>query len=128
MGQFEFFMTFYGLLLGLAVAELLLGFGNVLRARRQPNWGLAHPPRRGSWCSFRSSSPSLTLGRNLQRVSIDFSGVTIPSLIGVSFFAAAILAVPRDADEWPDLDTYFMGRRRFVLGAIIVTIVLNMLA
>ena len=43
MNQFEFFMGFYGLLLGLSVAELLLGFGNLVRAPNQPRWGVLTP-------------------------------------------------------------------------------------
>ena len=40
MAQFEFFFAFYGLLLGLAVAELLQGVGSVMRARRIRSSGL----------------------------------------------------------------------------------------
>ena len=39
MSQFEFFMTFYSLLLGLGVAELMLGFANILRAKVRPRRG-----------------------------------------------------------------------------------------
>jgi len=35
MSQFEFFMAFYSLLIGLGVAELLLGFVNLLRHRNR---------------------------------------------------------------------------------------------
>ena len=43
MSQFEFFMTFYGLLLGLAVAELFSGFARVLQERTPPRVGLMLP-------------------------------------------------------------------------------------
>ncbi|WP_431469417.1 hypothetical protein [Sphingosinithalassobacter sp. LHW66-3] len=43
MSQFEFFMTFYGLLLGLAVAELMAGFANLIGAKARPRLGLFTP-------------------------------------------------------------------------------------
>lgn len=43
MTQFEFFMTFYGLLLGLAVAELFGGFASILRERAPPRLGVILP-------------------------------------------------------------------------------------
>lgn len=36
MTQFEFFMTFYGLLLGLGTAELFGGFASILHERNPP--------------------------------------------------------------------------------------------
>ena len=53
MSQFEFFMTFYGLLLGLAVAELLMGSA-VCCARAASHYGACS--RR--WSGLSSSSTS----------------------------------------------------------------------
>lgn len=39
MDQFEFFMTLYGLLLGLAVAELFGGLARVVQERTRPRVG-----------------------------------------------------------------------------------------
>ena len=43
MTQFEFFWAFYGLLLGLAVAELLSGFASLLRESAPPRLGVVTP-------------------------------------------------------------------------------------
>ena len=43
MTQFEFFMTFYGLLLGLSVAELFSGFARIIQDRTPPRVGIILP-------------------------------------------------------------------------------------
>lgn len=118
MNQFEFFMAFYSLLLGLAVAELLLGFGNLVRAARQPRWGVL-TPLLGLAIFVQLIASFADAWMKLKGVSIDFAGITAPSMIGVSFFAAAILVTPRDAGEWPSLDDYYFARGRWAVAALI---------
>ena len=43
MSQFEFFMSFYGLLLGLGVAQLLSGLANLIREKSSPKLGVLTP-------------------------------------------------------------------------------------
>lgn len=119
MSQFEFFMSFYSLLLGLAVAELMTGFGNLIRGHRQPAWGVLTPLL--GIDLFISIIISFTdAWEKLQHVSLGFSGVAAPSLIGVSFFVASILATPRQVESWPSLDDYYRARGRLAIGALIV--------
>lgn len=118
MTQFEFFMTFYSLLLGLAVAELLLGFGGLLRARSQPRWGLL-TPLLGIILFIHIMSSFSDAWVKLQGVNIDLVSFGPPALIGVAYFVGAILCVPRDIEDWPSLDEYFHARKRFTLGALL---------
>src|SRR6185437_9546732 len=61
----------------------------------------------------------------LQRVTIGFSGITVPSLIGVSFFVAAVLVTPKQVESWPSLDVYYRARGRLAVGALIVVSALS---
>ncbi|CAN5169470.1 hypothetical protein BH10PSE1_BH10PSE1_18260 [soil metagenome] len=124
MTQFEFFMTFYSLLLGLAVAELLLGFGCLLRARSQPRWGL-FTPLLGVILFIHIMASFSDAWVKLQGVNIDLVSFGPPALIGVAYFVGAILCVPRDIDDWPSLDEYFHARKRFTLGALLSADVLT---
>ncbi len=126
MGQFEFFMGFYGLLLGLSVAELLLGFGNLVRGARQPRWGLI-TPLLGLAIFVQLIASFADAWMKLQNVTIDFGGVTAPALIGVSFFVAALMVTPRDADDWPSLDDYYFKRGRWAVAAVLAVNVLTIL-
>ena len=118
MSQFEFFMSFYSLLLGLAVAELMSGFGNLIRAHRQPEWGLLTPLL--GIDLFVSIIISFTdAWEKLQHVTLGFSGIAVPSLIGVSFFVASVLVTPRQVESWPSLDIYYRARGRLAVVALI---------
>lgn len=124
MSQFEFFMAFYGLLLGLGMAELMSGFGNLLRAKAQPRWGILTPLL--GLCIFINVIAAFAdAWRGMRDVTIDFRGITVPSFIGVALFTSALMAVPRDIEEWPALDDYFMARRRFTVGGLLVPMLLS---
>lgn len=111
-------MTFYSLLLGLAVAELLMGFGNLLRARIQPKWGML-TPLLGLLFFLQIMTTFADAWMKLQDVDIDLRGIAVPALIGVAYFTGALLCAPRDIEDWPSLDDYFHARKRFTLGALL---------
>ena len=119
-------MSFYSLLLGLAVAELMSGFGNLIRAHRQPEWGLLTPLL--GIDLFVSIIISFTdAWEKLQRVTLGFSGIAVPSLIGVSFFVASVLVTPRQVENWPSLDVYYRGRGRLAVASLIVVNLLTII-
>jgi hypothetical protein len=118
MSQFEFFMTFYGLLLGLAVAELLLGFANLLRHRGRPKLGLL-TPMLGVFVFLQLMATFIDAWTRLQGVSITMEGLALPTTIGVLMFFVSVIIVPRDPAEWSNLDEYFYANRRWALGLMI---------
>lgn len=118
MSQFEFFMTFYGLLLGLAVAELLLGFANLLRHRERPKLGLL-TPLLGVLVFLQLMTTFIDAWSDLQRVSIAMESLALPTAIGVVLFFLSVIVVPRDPPEWADLDEYFRANRRWAIGLLI---------
>jgi hypothetical protein len=118
MSQFEFFMTFYSLLLGLAVAELLLGFANLLRHRARPKLGLL-TPLLGLLVFLQLMATFIDAWSRLQGVSITMEGLALPTAIGVVLFFVSVIVVPRDPAEWTDLDEYFRANRRWAVGLVI---------
>jgi hypothetical protein len=118
MDPFEFFMTFYGLLLGLAVAELLLGFANLLRQRVRPKLGLL-TPLLGAFVFLQLMATFIDAWTRLQGVSIAMEALALPTAIGVMLFFVSVIVVPRDLAEWTDLDEYFRANRRWALGLVI---------
>lgn len=118
MSQFEFFMTFYSLLLGLSVAELLLGFANLLRNRARPKLGLL-TPLLGMFVFLQLMATFIDAWTRLQHVSMSMDGLALPTGIGVLLFFVSVIVVPRDAGEWSDLDRYFRANRRWTVGLVI---------
>src|SRR5688572_26793491 len=129
MSQFEFFMTFYGLLLGLAVAELLLGFANLLREPVRPKLGLL-TPLMGAQFLVQIMTTFFDAFTKLQGVGIDFAGLALPTLIGLLFFFGAVIVVPRRAEDWASLDDYFFRQRRLtvtvLIGATVATMAIEL--
>jgi uncharacterized membrane protein len=125
MSNFELFMSFFGLLLGLAVAELMSGFANLARAKDRPKIGLITPIL-GLLIFLSIMTSLLDAFRKLQDVPISLIGFALPTLIGIAYFVAAIAAVPRDQGSWESLDDYFFERRTWTVGMLLAAAVLTL--
>jgi hypothetical protein len=105
MSGFEYLFTFYGLLLGLAVANVATGFADMWRGRADTKVGWATPllglfimlGAAQQWVSFWGGRDSLTMGPWELLISI---GVAFPYI----FVSQGMF--PRDQDRWPSLDDY----------------------
>lgn len=125
MGRFEFFMGFYGLLLGIGLAELLLGYGKLIRARTRPKIGLLTPTL-GALVFLQIIASVIDSWLRLQNLRIDFIDMAIPTLIGIAYFLVAVTVVPDDHAEWPDLDAYFFARRNWTLAPMLAIFILTL--
>lgn len=117
MSGFEYLFTFYGLLLGLAIANVTTGFADMWRAREEirPGWttpllGLfillaaAH-----QWVSFWSGRNDINMEPWNLMISI---GVALPYV----FVSRGMF--PRQQDRWSSLEDYYIAHRRVLLAAI----------
>ncbi|MGV9010730.1 hypothetical protein [Brevundimonas sp.] len=122
MSAFEFFFSFYGLLLGLSVAELVGGFARVLHERHRVRFGWLTPLLalfvaidlvtfwNQAWVFFRGApfNPALLL---------------VGLVIAATFYIAASVTFPRVSAEGVetriDLDDHFWVHRRLVFGCVL---------
>lgn len=122
MSAFEFFFSFYGLLLGLSVAELVGGFARLLHERHRVRFGWLTPLLalfvavdlatfwNQAWRFFRGApfNPALLL---------------IGLVIAATFYVAASVTFPRVTAEGVetriDLDDHFWAHRRVVFGCVL---------
>lgn len=119
MSNFEFVFSLFGLLLGLALAEVLSGLGNALEARRKVRIGWL-TPLLGlvvalDLTSFWTISWSVRDAIPASYLSILFGFV----LTGIYYLVARIV-FPRDPAEWPDYDLYYFAHKRVVLGGVLL--------
>ena len=124
MERFEFFFTIYSLLLGLALAELMLGYANLLRSPKRPAWGWLTPVL-GVLIFLLIITSFLDAWLKLQQIQLNLVGLLTPTLVGVSYFVAAVMAVPRSATDWDSLDDYFHDRKKWILGLLAAQLVLT---
>ena len=114
MSAFEFFFSFYGLILGLSVAELLGGFARTLNRNPRPRFGLLTPLLVvfaaldvttfwfQAWIIFRPAPFNLAL-------------LMLGLVIAGLFYISATLVFPRDEDQVENLDAHFWRNKRTIL-------------
>ncbi|WGM31292.1 hypothetical protein [Brevundimonas sp. NIBR11] len=122
MSAFEFFFSFYGLLLGLSVAELVGGFSRVLHERQRVRFGWRTPLLAlfvamdvatfwsQAWTIFRGAPFNLAL-------------LFIGLVVAATFYVAASVTFPRvtaeGVDERIDLNDHFWAHRRLIFSCIL---------
>jgi hypothetical protein len=124
MTAFEFAFTLFGLVLGLAMAEVLAGFVRVLKARTAA-------PEQSATIRIGWLTPAIGLLVTLDLVSTWMVAWTAREAIPISFltlilgtaatalyFVAASLVWPDDPERWPDLDAWFERHKGQIGGAI----------
>jgi hypothetical protein len=118
MDRFSFFFAFYGLILGLAVTELLTGFGNVVRGGVLRKLG-AQTALLGLFALLVICATWIDAWRTLRNVALDFRGLWAPILIAILYYLSATIIFPRNPAEWPSLDDYYVQQKRFVVGLML---------
>lgn len=117
MSAFELVFALFGLLLGLAIAEVLGGFARALKLKRG-----ARPVRIG-WLTpllglvailDLTSFWILAYGARDQLGADYLTLIAVLAIVGV-YYLAACLIFPDDPDEWPDFDDHYDRHNRFVI-------------
>jgi hypothetical protein len=116
--EFEFFFAFYGLILGLAVAELLNGVAGVVRARRVRKVGL-RTVLMAVFTLMALMATWLDAWRSLREVRLAFSDLALPFGIGGLYYLAAVVIFPKDVEAWETLDAYYDERKRYVAALLL---------
>ena len=121
MSPFELVFAVYGLLLGLAIAEVLGGFSRAIKLKRGTR------PVRIGWLT-----PLLGLLVMLDLMSFwmvawdarEQIGANYLTLVGVLamvgvYYLAATLIFPDTPEEWPDFDDWYDKQNRLVIGGLL---------
>lgn len=122
VSAFEFFFSFYGLLLGLSVAELVGGFARVLHEKQRIRFGWLTP--------MLALFVAIDIATFWNQAWVIFRGapfntfvLLISLAIAATFYVAASVTFPRvstkGVGERLDLDDHFWSHRRLVFGCIL---------
>lgn len=121
MSPFEFFFSFYGLLLAFSVAVIATGAVKALKL----------PPKEGIGKLTPLLAVFLLLDiatfwqwawDGLRSVQFSYGLLVVGLVIALTYFAAASFVFPEDAEKkWKSLDDHYDARKRFVLGGVIVS-------
>lgn len=116
MSPFEFFFSFYGLILGLSVVEIVNGFAKSLRARKRIRLGYCTPLLALFVLLDLIQFWSDTWTRH-QDIQVNAAVLTVALAIAATYYLAASLVFPERFEEWETVDDYFDAHKRPVFVA-----------
>jgi len=119
MSAFEFIFSFFGLLLGLALAEGLSGLSRALKASHKVRIGWATIAL-GVFVSCDVVSFWMYGWALRELLPLNWAVMFGGFLVTAVYYVAASLIFPDDPGEWGDLDLYFDRHRRKVLAAVLL--------
>jgi hypothetical protein len=114
LDRFAFFFGFYGLILGLAVTELLNGLGALARTGELRRLG-AQTALLSLFLLLVICATWIDAWVSLRTVRLEFADLWAPILIAILYYLAATVTFPRNPADWTQLDDYYAQRKRFVV-------------
>lgn len=119
MSGFEYLFTFYGLLLGMAIANVATGFADMWRSREDIATGWTTPllglfvllAAAHQWVSFWGGREDITMGPWNLAISM---GVALPYI----FVSRGMF--PRQQDKSRSLEDYYAAHSRVLMGALMI--------
>jgi hypothetical protein len=117
MDSFSFVFSLFGLLMGLALAEVIGGFGSALEMRHKFRVGWLCPLL-GLLIAFDLTSFWMGAWQLRSAIPVNFLSLAAGLIIFGIYYLIAQLAFPDDRDQWPDLDAYYFAHRRWLFGGM----------
>jgi hypothetical protein len=118
MGAFEFFFSFYGLLLGFSAAELVGGFTRLLHQRKDIRFGLL-TPMLAIFVAIDIATFWNQAWVILRFAPYSFSLLILGLFVAGIFFVAATLTFPNRLEPGQSMDDHFWDQRRIVLLCVL---------
>ena len=115
MDQFSLFFAFYSLILGLAIAEILGGFGRFVRSHATHKLG-AQTALLALFTFVSITATWIDSFKTLRSIGLDVGSLWAPILTSTFYYLAATVVFPSNATDLDRLDDYFAAHKRFVVG------------
>ena len=119
MSNFEFVFSLFGLLLGLALAEVLGGFGAAIQHRKKVRIGWLTPGL-GTLVALDLTSFWMVAWSTRDLVPAHYVSLFFGLILFGTYYMIARISFPDDPGEWPDYDDYYFENRQWVLGGIVL--------
>jgi hypothetical protein len=130
MNDFEYLLTLFGLVLGLAIAEVMGGLARTFEAgpfRRLVDAGAGKPVRVGWLTPLLGIYVLLNLIANWtatwrfrELIPIRYDALFVGLVVTSVYYLGSRMVFPKEPEQWPDLDEHFLRIRRLVAGCILL--------
>ena len=118
MNGFDLVFAMFGLVLGLAVTEVLAGFARVIKMRRKAHVGWL-TPLLGTFVLIDMTTFWNTVYAHREHLHADLATLLVVLAFVGSYYLISTLIFPDDPEEWPDFDDYYDRHNRQVLGGML---------
>lgn len=119
MSNFEFVFSLFGLLLGLALAEVLGGLSRALEGRSKVRVGWL-TPLLGLVVALDLTSFWTVAWTVRDSLPPSYFSLLCGFVLTAIYYLVARLVFPHDPAEWPNFDTYYFAHKRVVLGGMLL--------
>jgi len=119
MSDFDFFLSFFGVLLGLTVAEVAIKFADAIDRHPNRPIGLLSPLL-AVFVLMDITSLWLWAWGAREFIRVSWLSVYSGLAIALCYFLAAALVFPRGESVIANLDEHYWRRKRIVLGGVIL--------
>ena len=127
MSPFELVFALFGLLLGLAIAEVLTGFAQAWKARLRAETKGIEAVRVGWLVPLLGllvimDQTAFWLYAYALRAAIPLTFLSLLGVLAVvgGYYLLATFVFPDEPDAWPDFDDYYLRTNRIVIGGILL--------
>lgn len=117
MDSFSFVFSLFGLLMGLALAEVISGLGTAIELRHKIRIGWL-TPLLGLLIAFDLTSFWMVAWQVREAIPVNFLSLMVGLVIFGIYYLIAQVVFPDDLELWPDLDAYYWRHKRWLLGGI----------
>jgi hypothetical protein len=118
MDSFEFFFSFYGLLLGLSVATVVVGLAGMVALRRRVKLSPL-PVLLGIFLLQDIATLWVFAWETRESLTVSYANIYGAMIIAALYFMAASLAFPIGLTEDGDPESHYWDNKRLVFGAVI---------
>jgi hypothetical protein len=118
MDKFGLFFAFYSLILGLAITEILGGFGQFVRSHALHKLG-AQTTLLALYTFTAITATWIDAFIALRTVDLNVESLWAPILTSTSYYVAAVVVFPSRSADFERLDEYFAEHKRLVIGLLL---------
>ncbi len=126
MSSFEFFFSFYGLLLGLSVAVIATGLATAIQHRKKVRIGRL-TLLLATFVALDMATFWESAWQNFRDLPFSYGLLVAGLAVALVYFIAATLVFPHEIKDGDSLDDHFWANKRIVLLLLIVANALAML-
>lgn len=119
MSGFELYFSFFGLLLGLSVAQVANGVGHAVVARKSITLGVL-TPLLAVFVLLDIASFWVWAWGARDVVEVTYSSINLGLIVTLAYYVATVLLFPLPSGTWDQLDEHYWSNKRFVISGVMI--------